>query len=262
MGERKNKLLIIINILALLALVVSFFLAKTPPLTNSESSGITTTFSRVFNTLEVRRFIWLLIYPLLFLFSIYQIAVRSRSDVDEDPIGRVGLWFVIAALAIGASLINLNIALLWPLLILLIALIIIYVRVQHKDASLGYRIGTIFPFSVFLGWVSIVAVNEITLYLYNTFASYIPFSESTLALITLSLIVLINLLAILIYGDIWFTLVGVWTLIEIYIKLSRQMNHDQDMNRITVAGVGLLVLSILIHLIIKGGKVARQENYY
>lgn len=258
MGQRKKSLLTIINIVALLGLVVLSILTKSLPFSVGNRLSTSSTFSVFFATLSINKIVWSIIYPLLFLFSIYQITM-SRKGGSEDPIGKVGVWFFISAIAIGLSFFKLDLALLWPLLVLLVSLVILYIRVQQKDASLGYRIGVIFPFSVFLGWISIVAVNEITLNIYNAFSSYIPFSEGMLTLISLALIVVINFLAVLIYGDIWFSLVGVWTLVEFYLKLSQSSDADQKVNRITLAGIILLILSILIHLIIKGGRVARQE---
>lgn len=258
MGQMKNRVLTVINIIALLSLVALFFITKSLPFSSAHEGISSSIFSDIFETLSINKIVWSIIYPLLFLFSIYQIAMSSKGG-GEDPIGKVGIWFFVAALAIGFSFIKIEISLLIPLLVLLVSLVILYLRVQQKDASLGYRIGTIFPFSVFLGWISIVSVNEFTLYIYNTFTSYIPFSRGTLTLISLSIVVVINFLAVLIYGDIWFSLVGVWTLVEFYFKLSHHVEGDQEIHRLTLAGIALLILSILIHLIIKGGRVARQE---
>ena len=262
--EKNNKVLVVLNALGLVGMLVVNTLANALPLNGKNTGELSDSIPNLFVPIGRTFAVWGVIYGLLILFVVYQIIKVRKAKTKEDPIGRVGLWFFISCLANGLWIFawhwQLQLPSLFLMLILLLTLIIIHTKVRKPDAPLGYRIAVMLPISVYLGWIAVATIANVTSVAVVLQWNRFGLSEVFWTVTVLIVAIVLNLLAIIVRGDIWFAAVGIWALYGIYAK--RMLPEFQPQPLIaTTALVGTIVLAvaIVIHLIIKGRRVARQE---
>lgn len=185
--------------------------------------------------------IWGVIYSLLGLFVIFQ-ALPSEKGKDYQK--GIGLFFVLS------SLLNITWLFLWQyeilslsvvvMFLLLATLVTIYLRldVGKASVSLRERLAVHLPFSVYLGWITIAAIANVTVALvsvnWNGFG-IAPVIWGTLILIVA---VLIALLVIATRKDVAYGLVIIWALVGIAVKQSG--NH----NIVMIAQIGAIIVAV------------------
>jgi hypothetical protein len=83
-----------------------------------------------------------------------------------DAVGRVGLWYFISCIANSLWIVAWH----WQriiisfviMLLLLASLVVMYVRTRSDDASLSYRVAVMLPLSVYLGWITVATIANLT----------------------------------------------------------------------------------------------------
>jgi len=264
MGKQNNyKFLVVLNVIGLVGMLVVNTLANALPLNGINTGELSDAIPNLFVPAGMTFAVWGVIYALLILFVVYQIIKVRKEKTPEDPIGRVGQWFFISCLAnsmwIFAWHWQLQLPSLLLMLVLLISLIIIHTKVRQPDAPLGYRIGVMLPISVYLGWIAVATIANVTSVAVVLKWNRFGLSEVFWTVAVLVVAIIINLLAVVARGDIWFALVGVWALYGIYSKRMLPEFEPQPLVAYTaLVGLILLAVAIVIHLIVKGRRVARQ----
>lgn len=262
--QKKNKQLVLLNVLGLVGVLVVNTLANALPLNGRNTGELSDSIPNLFVPAGMTFAVWGVIYALLILFIIYQIITVRKEKTVEDPIGQIGGWFFISCLAnslwIFAWHWQSQLPSLVLMLVLLISLIIIHTKVRRPEASLGYRVGVMLPISVYLGWIAVATIANVTSVAVVLEWGRFGLSEVFWTITVLVVAIIINLLAVTARGDIWFALVGVWALYGIYAKRTAPQFEPQPAVAYTaLAGGILLLVAIIIHLIVKGRRVARQE---
>lgn len=262
--QKNNKALVVLNLLGLVGMLVVNTLANVLPLNGKNTGELSDSIPNLFVPAGRTFAIWGVIYALLILFVVYQIVIVRKETIKEDPIKNVGLLFFISCLAnslwIFAWHWQLQLPSLSLMLILLITLITIHTKVRKPDAPLGYRIAVMLPFSVYLGWIAVATIANVTSVAVVLQWNRFGFSEVFWTVAVLVVAISINLLAIIARGDIWFAAVGIWALYNIYTKRMLPEFAPQSLIAYTaLIGAIVLAVAIVIHLIVKGRRVARQE---
>jgi len=199
--------------------------------------------------------IWSVIYVLLLLFVAYQIrGSASRDAQDSACLDKIG-WFFVAS-----SVFNIAWIFAWhyelvPLslifmLLLLVSLLVIYLRLEigesQKSISLKKKLFYQVPFSVYLGWITVATIANVTAVL--VWAGAEPYTESAVVW-TVVVIMVATLIATLVLwtrGDIAYGLVVVWALVGIVIK---RLDPDYFMESTIAAAAGICAVLILIVLV-------------
>lgn len=167
--------------------------------------------------------IWGIIYTGLLAFIVYQARPINRDKAFHR---QISWWFIITCAANSLWLILfLNNALpasTAAMLILLGALLNIYQRLQiGKNAvSVGERWCIHIPFSIYLGWISVATIANISAMLYDMgfVTSWIGIGADVWAVIMMLVAALLSGLMLFRRGDIAYALVIVWSLIGIYAR--------------------------------------------
>lgn len=182
--------------------------------------------------------IWGLIYILLIIFAISQMKVNGLKKL-QIPIIISSVANCIWLLCwhyyqIGASVL--------VMLVLLITLIYIYQNLKAQTSVL--RI----PFSVYLGWISVATIANITAFLYAINFNGFGISGSIWATLLIIVAGILGGLFILKHKDYIYPLVIIWAIVGILVKFPQQ----QDI----LLGVIIAVILIMTSLLIKKKRVA------
>jgi hypothetical protein len=254
----KQKLLLsILNLLGFLGTVIVNGLANALPINNKTTGELSDQYPNLFVPAGLTFSIWGLIYVLLAVFVIYQLIMVIKKDAQRSSfIEKIGPLFFIASLANIAwifawhyEMVPLSLVI---MLLLLGCLIAIYLRLNigKSAAPKTEKYLVHLPFSIYLGWITIATIANVTALLvyinWNTFG----LGEQFWAVTVIAVGIAIALSILFTRKDIFYCLVVDWALLGILIKrLSVDTVPAQGV--IITAIVGLVVISaaIIIQLI-------------
>lgn len=208
-----------LNLFSYVAMLVVNGLANALPIGGRTTGQISAMFPVLVTPASYAFSIWGLIYLLLGLFVFSQVFVKWRN---EPVLEKIGPWFL------ASSVFNIMWILLWHhvyivssvfmMLALLLALITIYQRIRWEDVNtpnVADRFLIYLPFSVYLGWISVASIVNISVALSSVGWRAWGLSESTWAVIVMVLAALLTVWMASKYRDIAFVLTVVWALIAI-----------------------------------------------
>lgn len=211
----------VLVLMAVIAVIVVNILAVTLPLNGLDTGEISDRFEVYFVPAGYVFSIWSLIYLGLIAYGIFQALPAQR----ENPrLRATGYLFVLSSLA------NITWLFLWhyevflytpvAMLVLLLSLIAIYLRLEigRIQVSTAEKWNVQIPFSIYLGWVSVATIANVTQWLYFLNWSGWGIAPELWAVIMLAAGVIISALMSLGRADIAYSLVLVWAYIGIAIK--------------------------------------------
>ena len=245
-----NKDLIrqIVVVIALIITIVVNVLSNTLPFNNLTAPEIADSFDVYFVPAGYVFSIWSVIYLGLIAYAVFQLLPAQR----ENPrLSQTGWWFVLSCAANSAWLF------LWhygyfalsviAMLTLLISLIVIYVRlgVGQQAVPSGERWLVQLPFSIYLGWVTVATIANVTAFLDSI--DWNGFGISPEIWTFIMLVVAIAVAALMAYSrqDIAYLLVLVWAFIGIGVE---QADTPQVANAAYLAAGVVAVFVILVIL--------------
>lgn len=171
--------------------------------------------------------IWGIIYILLGAFVVFQ-ALPSQQGKGFQK--RVGWLFVLSSIA------NIVWLFLWQfeylgfsvvvIFLLLATLILIYLRLNigKSAVSLREKLAVHVPFSVYLGWITIASIANVSVFLVSENWDGFGISGETWATLIIIVALIITFLVSAMRKDIAYSLVIIWALVGIAVKQSGNQN--------------------------------------
>lgn len=211
----------IVNLLAALGALVVNVLANALPLNGKNTGAISDQFQVYFVPAGYVFAIWFVIYIGWFAFAIYQVLPVQR---DNTRLQRIGWLFALASVANAVWLFAWHYEL-FPLsavvmLTLLGLLIAIYLRLDigraRVSASEKWMVDV--PFSVYLGWVSVATIANITSLLDYWRWDGFGIAPQMWAVVMLVVATMLAVVMALTRADVAFLLVFVWSFAGIAVK--------------------------------------------
>jgi hypothetical protein len=212
-----------LTVLLVLITIVINGLANALPFNNLTTGEISDRFQVYFVPAGYVFSIWGLIYLGLIAFAVFQALPAQR----ENPrLRAIFPWFVLASLA------NITWLFFWhyeqfvftlpAMLTLLISLIVIYLRlgIGRSTVSTAERWMTHAPFSLYLGWISVATIANVTDVLYYLGWNGGGLAPEVWAVIMLGVVVALAALMAWARRDVIYLLVFVWALAGIAVKQS------------------------------------------
>jgi len=187
--------------------------------------------------------IWGIIYLLLGIFTVYQALPRNQ---DRPFLKQISFFFVLSCIA------NILWLFAWQyeqlpisvglMLLLLASLIAIYLRIGigKSKASIVEKIAVHLPFSVYLGWITIATIANISATLVNAGWDGAGIDPATWSIIVVAVAVLITILILALRKDIPYALVIVWALVGIAAK------QTQNQSIVTLTQTSAIIIAIAI----------------
>lgn len=256
--KKKIQLLQILNIVTtIIVLFVNFLGGSTTLLGGRNTGELSDLIPNLFVPAGLTFSIWGVIYTLLVLFLFYQSGSLVKKDVEQpEYLKKIGWFFV------STNVFNTLWMLTWhyqllPLSLvimagILISLIMIYLRLKigipDETKTPKQKFFTEVPFSVYLGWITVATVANVTAVLVG--AGVEPFNQTAVIWTILVIIVatLIAALVIITRRDIGYTLVIIWAFLGIVIKRLDPAYFVQ-LGVAMTAGIALIFLAVLLVIV-------------
>ena len=236
------------NFIAVILTIAVNSLANILPINGKYTGELSDKIPNLFVPSGITFAIWGVIYLLLILFAIYQSRDFFKKDKIEMPyLTKITPFFILASAA------NIIWIFLWhyeqvalsliAMLILLISLIAIYIKlnVGQQQTPLKEKMFIHVPFSVYLGWITVATIANITAWLVIISWDGFGISDVTWTIIVLCVATLLTLIILYKRRDIAYSLVIIWALLGIVIK------RMQDQTEIaTTATIAIVIIIIAI----------------
>lgn len=211
----------IVVVLATLATLIVNALANILPFNGLTTGQVSDSFKVYFVPAGYVFAIWGLIYLLLIGYTVFQALPSQR----EHPILRkIGWLYVLSAAA------NCGWIFLWHyqkfpftlvlMAIILICLILIYLKLEipNKSANLREKLFIRLPFSVYLGWITVATIANVSDVLYYFKWNGLGLDPQLWAVIMLAVALVIAVLMMFTRHDAAFLAVLIWAFIGIALK--------------------------------------------
>jgi hypothetical protein len=256
----------ILNLLGFLGTIIVNALANILPINGVTTGELSDLYPNLFVPAALTFAIWGLIYVLLGIFVIYQLLPSVRRDAQKiDFVQRIGPLFFISCLAnIGwifawhYKIVPLSLVM---MLILLGCLLAIYLRlnVGKSEATKSEKYFVHLPFSVYLGWITIATIANVTALLVDINWNTWGLGEQFWAVAVIIVGIAIALSVLFTRKDIFYGLVIDWALLGILIKrlsvvplpAGYSMVPDQSVVVVTIVGLVLITAGVIVQLIRK-----------
>jgi benzodiazapine receptor len=156
-----NRIFIILNILALVAVLTVNALANILPINGMNTGQISDLYPSLFTPAGFTFSVWSVIYLSLIVFSIAQIKVKDKSYFKE-----LSLWFLLSCVA------NASWILVWHhlfiaasvviMLVLLYSLTRIFLLLQRNNLSQKEWFLILLPFIFYLSWICVATIADVS----------------------------------------------------------------------------------------------------
>ncbi|SEO15463.1 TspO/MBR family protein [Amphibacillus marinus] len=229
-----------LNLIMLMAVIVVNALANLIPINGMESGEISDRLNVLFTPAGYVFSIWSLIY-LLLLIWVFRQWPEHRRELGVYVHSHYLFWL--------SCLLNISWILLWHyqffgatvivMVILLLTLIILYKKIQRSALSFFDQL----PFSIYLAWVSVATIANISYYLVEINWAGLGLAQQTW---TIGLLLLAGGLATWFryaQRDVFFPLVFVWALVGIGVN---NQDHAQVVSTLAYVLAGTVVILILL----------------
>ena len=199
--------------------------------------------------------IWGIIYILLGAFVVFQALPSQQGKGFQKSVG----WlFVLSSIAnivwlffwqfeyLGFSVV--------VIFLLLATLILIYLRLNigKSEVSLREKMAVHVPFSVYLGWITIASIANVSVFLVSVNWDGLGISAETWATLIIIVALIITVLVLATRKDIAYSLVIIWALVGIAVKQS------ENQNIVTLTQASAIIVLIALAATILLSKLKRK----
>jgi translocator protein len=230
----------VLNILAFVLVVGVNGLANSLPINNQTTGEISDSYPVMFTPAGYVFSIWGLIYLGLLGFVIYQALPAQR---DNPRLDRVGYWFVWSCIfnSIWIFLWHYEL-MLWSVLVmlgLLVSLILVYLRLEigRNRVPAGESLLARLPFSIYLGWISVATIANVSVLLYDLGWDGFGLTEQIVTVVMLAIGSLLGFLMARRRAEVAYPLVLAWAFAGIVV--------NQTAFILVVIAAGLAALAML-----------------
>lgn len=248
------------NLLFFLGVIIVNVLSVTLPLGGNSTGEISNKYHTYLTPAGYAFSIWSLIYLLLAGFVIYQFRPNTST---RDSIQAIGIWFVLSCIF------NMSWLFLWQYLyielslvamvLMLITLIVIYRKTRLiANPTSGENWLVKLPFSIYLGWISVATIVNVSVVLEKNHWEGWGLSGSTWAVIMLCVGTLLAVVVSYPYRDSIYPLVFVWAFIAI--ALEQKEASNVYITGLITAGL-LLLYSIWLLLTPRRNRYNRYRSH-
>lgn len=246
------RLLAILNTLGLIGTLIVNYLATSLPINGKSTGELSDQYPNLFVPTGLTFSIWGIIYLFLILFIIYQFIGPSIKDVkNHHYLSRISFFFLYSCIA------NMSWIMLWHyelvfysllvMVTLLVSLIYIYIRlgigVRKVPARKKWMVHI--PFSIYLGWITVATIANVTALLVDINWSGFNIPESIWAIIMIFIATFVGLQVFKDRKDNAYLLVLCWAFLGIFIKRNDLAGISDTVGLAAIFGIVMLVGTII-----------------
>ena len=259
MKNRILQLLQIGNIIAVIITIIVNGLANLLPIGGKNTAELSDNIPNLFVPAGITFSIWGIIYFLIILFAIYLAKdLFKKEKTTKSFLEKIGFFFILASLA------NIIWIFLWhyeqvllsllAMLVLFGSLLVMYLRLNigKEEVSLKEKLFIHVPISVYIGWITVATIANITAVLVTIGWDGFGVSEEIWTMLVMIVAAIITILMLIKRKDYAYNTVIIWALFGIYLK---RMTNDpiyglqtQIAYTAVIAIVIILIVSAITHL--------------
>jgi len=221
-----------LNLVLFAGMIVMNYLANALPLNNKNTGELSDSFPNLFVPAGITFSIWGIIYLLLLIYCVVQF-----TGSNQIAISKISLFFGISCILNAVWIVFWHYGKLPLSLIVMLGILVslIYINILIKDIPIGLIKAA---FGIYLGWICIATIANVTALLVNYGWSGFGLSEVNWTIIMIAAGALLASLAILLMKNPFIGLSVVWAFTGIIIK--RQADHRSI---IIAASAAILVVA-------------------
>lgn len=219
-----KKVFPIVNGVALVSTIVMNYLSNTGVFNGNTMKTVSDAYFNYFTPAGYAFSIWGLIYIGLISFVFYTGRTLFNAEKEEPLLSKIGWWFAISCLANSLWVVTwlyqyTAISVLLMLLILISLLkIMLNTGMNLKQQNFKTRFFIFFPFSMYLGWISVALIANVAAWLTKSAWSGWGISEEYWTVIVLVIAGIINVIVLWKRKLRAFVAVGIWALLAIAVS--------------------------------------------
>ena len=227
MNNKFFQLLQIGNIIAVIITIIVNGLANLLPIGGKNTAELSDNIPNLFVPAGITFAIWGIIYVLIILFAIYLAKDLFKKEKTTTPfLKKISYFFILASIA------NIIWIFLWhyeqvllsllAMLVLFVSLLLMYLRLNigKEKVSLKERIFIHVPISVYIGWITVATIANVTAVLVTIGWNGFGISEEIWTILVIVIAAIITILMLIKRKDCAYSAVIIWALIGIYLKRS------------------------------------------
>lgn len=250
----KNKILQLLqvgNIIAVIITIIVNGMANTLPIGGKNTGELSDNIPNLFVPAGITFAIWGVIYVLIIIFAIYLAKDLFKKEKESKPfLEKISFFFILASIA------NIIWIFLWhyeqvvlsllAMVLLFVSLLMIYLRLNIglEKVSLKEKICIHVPISVYLGWITVATIANVTAVLVTIKWDGFGINPVVWTILVLVVATIITILMLLTRKDCQYSAVIIWALIGIYIKRS-STNPVENQIIYTVLVSMIIILAIV-----------------
>jgi hypothetical protein len=253
----KIRTLQILNFLFFIGMVFVNFLANFLPINGKNTGEVSAQYPNLFVPAGLTFSIWSIIYLLLFVFCIYQMTSLFRSKIDvyeAEIVRRINIAFILTCIINMCWIVAWHYGLIIVSVILMLLLLsrLIYIDTQirllepHLTNAQSFIVKA--PFGLYLGWICIATIANITALLVSYGWRGFGMSEESWTSMMVLAGSFIGVLAILRFNNFYIGLAVIWALSGIIIERKNDTIYYEYIVLSAWAGIILVAITVFIEL--------------
>jgi hypothetical protein len=246
-----------LNLVGFLGVVIINYLATSLPLNNKSTGELSDQYPNLFVPAGLTFSIWGVIYILLAIFVIYGLVVAFKANSGEQSfIEKIGILFFVSCLFNFSWIFAWHYEIVWLSLILMLgllsSLLAIYLRLKIGKSDENNKVkGMVhIPFSVYLGWITIATIANVTALLVDLGWNRFGLSEQFWTILVIAVGIIIALAMLFLRNDIYYNLVVLWAFLGILLKrLGDKATPALFVIILTSIGMAVIVIGIILQAV-------------
>ncbi|MDD3273243.1 MAG: hypothetical protein PHV46_04245 [Bacteroidales bacterium] len=241
---------IIINLLLFAAMVAINGLANALPINGFTTGELSDMYPNLFVPAGITFSIWGVIYLLLLIFIVTQTIAAFNEKASKYLLSPLASWaFALTCIFNSLWIITWHYQMVFlsvvVMLLLLLTLIYLVKRMDsEKIDDFWARFSVKLPFSIYLGWISVATIANITALLVQWNWNGFGIPENIWAIIMIGAGTLLSILMLIKRADIFYAIVIIWAFYGIIIK--REMSTPVNTDIIYAAWISIALQAGLI----------------
>jgi translocator protein len=256
LAETSEKLLRFGNIIAFIITLIINGAANTTLIGGRTTAEVSALYPTLITPAGYVFAIWGIIYFLLAVFLVYQILPSQQHNPFQKQISF--LFILTCVFNVAWLFLWQNLYLAYSSILIvgyLLTLIAIYLRLNigKSNVSLREKLAVQLPFSVYLGWVTIATIANISVTLVAANWDGFGLSLETWAVLVLVVALILDLIVIVTRRDIAYSLVFIWALVGIAV-------NQTNGNVVLTAEVAAIIIVVALAATLALQRVKRKPK--
>ncbi len=251
----QSKIWQVLNVLGFLVMIAANYAANAVPLNNMDTGAVSDLYPNLFTPAGFTFSIWGLIYILLLAFCIYQARglFSSSGQVAQEgqktsQLQNIGPLFFISCLLNAGWIFAWHYLQIGLSLLIMVALLLVLIKIYLnlgigvKEVSRTESFLVNLPFQVYLGWITIATVANVTALLVHLEWGAFGIAESIWTVVVIVVAMLIILGFLQRHRDLPIALVAIWSFVGILVEnLDRE---PMEMPVVVAAMAAIVIIGI------------------